>query len=288
MKRIFLFLLMFFVSFPVFAGYRGTKIVTTFPPIQSLVWGVTDGVMPVNLMFSKPLEDHHSIQLKPSQMKILQGADIVFYSSDDLESFMKDAIKAVAPNAKVFCLADEIPDLVFLPSVLNPEKKDLHYWLDYRNALLMTDKIAEIMIEQDPKNKEKYLANAKRSKDFINQLPFLDSRPEKGKKFVAFHGGFDYLANSLDLNIKTFVADIQNIDTPRVYNEIKKRIQQEDADCFLVDPQTDKRRLKSLDLNGNNVIKMDAFGWNVSGGIGQYYRMMGRILDRMAKCKAKR
>ena len=287
MKRVFLFLMMFFIAFPAFSGHRGLKIVTTYPPIQSLVWAVTEGVMPVNLMFSRPQEQHHNVQLKPSQMKILQGADIVFYASDDLETFMKDAISAVAPKAKVFSFADEIPNLNLLPSALDPEKKDVHYWLDYRNALLMTDKIAEIMIKEDPKNEKKYLENAEKSKNYIEGLQ-QESNVDSNKKFMAFHEGFDYLADCFGLDIKTSPVDIENINTPKLFDEVKKQIQQENADCFLVEPQTSERILKSLNLRGKNVVKLDAFGWNISSGVGQYYQMMRWNLERMSRCKAKK
>ncbi|MBP5535097.1 MAG: zinc ABC transporter substrate-binding protein [Alphaproteobacteria bacterium] len=284
MKRIFLFFMAVFISFPAFAA---NKIVATYPPIQSLVWAVTEGVTPVNLMFVKQQESHHDVQLKPSQMKTLQGADIIFYASDDLETFMKDAVAAVAPKAKVFSLANEIPNLTLLPTTLDPEKKDMHYWLDYRNALLMIDKIAEIMIQLDPKNEKKYLANREKARTRIDSLKFFE-RPEETKKFLAFHDGFGYMADSLDLNIKTADYDIENINTPKLLNQIKQQIDQEQADCYLVDPHIPSRHLRSLGLKGNNVIKTDAFGWNITGGVGQYYLMMRWNLDRLVKCKAKK
>ena len=287
MKRIFLFFFVVFMAFPALASYKRLKIVTTYPPIQSLVWGVTEGVNPVNLMFSRPLSEHHNIQLKPSHMKVLQGADVVFYASDELETFMEDAVKAVAPNAKVYSLQKETPDLLLLPTASDPDKKDMHYWMDYRNALLMVDKIAEIMIELDPANKNKYLENTEKSKKYINQLKLV-GQIDKEKKFLALHDGFNYMADSFGLDIKTLKIDMENIDTPKLFNDVKKEIQKESADCYLVEPQTDARLLKSLDLRGKDVLKIDAFGWNLSSGDGQYYRMMGWNLERMAKCKKKR
>ena len=67
MKRIFLILTMIFVAFPALAA---NKIVASYPPIQSLVWGITEGITPVNAIFVKAQEGHHDIQLKPSQMKV--------------------------------------------------------------------------------------------------------------------------------------------------------------------------------------------------------------------------
>ena len=283
MKRIFLFLTVVFVAFPSFAA---TKIVATYPPIQSLVWMVTENVTPVNLMFGKSQSEHHNVQLKPSQMRVLQGADIVFYASDDLETFMKDALKASAPKAKAFSLEKEIPELNLLPTTLDPEKKDMHYWLDYRNALLMLDKITEIMIKQDPKNEKKYLANRDKARTHIDSLK-LFKRPEETKKFIAFHGGFEYMADSLGLDIKTSEADIENINTPKLLDQIKQHIKQQPADCYLVEPQISSRQLRALDLKGDSVMKMDAFGWNIDSGVGQYYQMMRWNIERLSKCNAK-
>ena len=39
---------------------------------------------------------------------------------------------------------DTTPDLKLRPSVSNPEKTDVHFWLDVDNALVLLDKITEI------------------------------------------------------------------------------------------------------------------------------------------------
>ena len=286
MKRIFLILTMIFVAFPALAA---NKIVASYPPIQSLVWGITEGITPVNAIFVKAQEGHHDIQLKPSQMKVLKGADIVFYASDDLETFMEDALKAVAPNAKAYSLMKEIPELNLLPSLQNPEKKDVHYWLDTNNALLMLDKIADIMIENDPKNKDKYEANRDKAKTYVHQLQNDKEKPDSSKKFIAFHEGFGYMARSFDLNIQTSDVDIENIDTPQAAYKLKQQMAKTDADCFLIEPQISQKQLKNLDLRRKkNIVRMDAFGWNIDGGPGQYYRMMRWNLKALYKCKAKK
>ncbi|MBO5997516.1 MAG: zinc ABC transporter substrate-binding protein [Alphaproteobacteria bacterium] len=284
MKRVFLFLFAIFVACPAFAA---NKIVATYPPIQSLVWSVTEGVAPVNVMFSKAQANHHNVQLKPSQMRILKGATIVFYASDDLETFMKDALKTVAPKAKAYSLMDEIPDLTLLESKKDKDKKDVHYWLDVDNALLMVDKITEIMINEDPKNEKKYLANQEKSKSYINSLKTFE-RPDEAKKFVAFHDGFEYMANSFDLDITTSDIDLESMNTPKAVKDAKKEIKESKAVCFLVDPQTNRRYLKSLDLKDKDLAKIDAFGWNIDTGVGQYYRMMRWNLERLVKCSAKK
>lgn len=285
MKRIFLILTMGFVAFPALAA---NKIVASYPPIQSLVWGITEGVAPVSSVFTKAQENHHDIQLKPSQMKVLKGADIVFYASDDLETFMEDALKAVAPNAKAYSLMKEIPELNLLPSSKDSEKKDVHYWLDTANAILMLDKIADIMIENDPKNKNKYEANRKKSKDYIKKLQDIE-KPDTSKKFIAFHEGFEYMAKSFDLNIQTADVDVENINTPQAAYKLKQQMQNSNADCFLLEPHITRKQIKALGLKHNkNIVKMDAFGWNIDGGPGQYYNMMRWNLKALNKCKAKK
>ena len=285
MKRIFLLFIMIFVCFPALAA---NKIVATYPPIQSLVWGITEGVTPVNLMFTKGDNGHHDVQLKPSQMKTLRGADIVFYASDDLETFMKDALSATAPNAKAYSLMEEIPELNLLPSLKDPQKKDVHYWMDPDNAILMLDKIADIMIEQDPKNKEKYEANRQKAKSFVEKLKQEKDRPDASKSFLAFHGGFEYMAKSFGLNIQTSKTDIEDISTPQAAYKFKQELKDSKADCFLLEPQITRKQIKDLQLKDKNFLKMDAFGWNVDSGPGQYYRMMRLNLHRLSKCKAKK
>ncbi len=276
-------ILLFFALTFTFPAVAANKIVASYPPIQSLVWSITEGIAPVNVMFSKPTGGHHDVQLEPSQMRILQKADIVFWASEEMETFMPDALKAVAPKAVSVPLLESTPDLHILPSTVHHNKKDVHFWLDVDNAILTLDTITDVMVKQDPKNAEKYRANNQKAKDYFEKLKEVE-KPAAGKKFLALHDGFDYMADYFGLDIETINVDTENLNSPQALQLFSQQLKQSNADCILIAPETTRRQIKDWGLKDEPVVKMDGFGWNIKANAGAYYKMMQWNMNALRKC----
>lgn len=284
MKHIFLLFFTLIFAMPAAADM---KIVASYPPIQSLAWSITDGITPVNVMFNRPVSGHHNVTLRPSELKILKGADIIFYASDELETFMSEAVKKAAPNALVISLADKTANLKITPSKITPTESDLHFWLNPDNAVLMLAAIRDTMIQKDPKNTQKYTDNYQNAKNHFDSLKKLKGNI-KNKKIIALHDGFSYINDYFDLDIKTLPVDVESITSPKAIMDFKSLINKEKADCIIIEPDLNRRQINVLGLPKDSLIKMDAFGWNIKNGVGQYYKMMRwnmRALDRCGKEK---
>ena len=81
------------------------KVVASIKPVHSLVASVMQGVSQPSLLV-KGAGSPHTYSLKPSQAKELQAADIVFWMSHDLETFLENSIESIAKNAKAVSLMD--------------------------------------------------------------------------------------------------------------------------------------------------------------------------------------
>ena len=71
------------------------KVVTSIKPIHSLVAGVMQGVAEPALLV-KGAASPHSFNLRPSDARALNQADLVFWVGEDLETFLTKPIESLA------------------------------------------------------------------------------------------------------------------------------------------------------------------------------------------------
>lgn len=75
------------------------NVVTTIKPVHSLVAGVMEGVGTPFLLIDGAASPH-GFALKPSQAFLLQGADVVFWVSPELETSLEKPIETLAAKAE--------------------------------------------------------------------------------------------------------------------------------------------------------------------------------------------
>ena len=75
-----------------FAEAKELKVITSIKPIHSLVTRVMGDRGEVTLLL-KQNGDPHFFSMKPSHMRAVVNADVLFYISTDLEQFLKPMIK---------------------------------------------------------------------------------------------------------------------------------------------------------------------------------------------------
>jgi len=78
-------------------------VVVSIKPIHGLVAGVMQGVAPPHLLLNDQQSPHH-FALKPSQARLLQQADLVFWVDSSLETPMPALLAGLAPHAKTIRL----------------------------------------------------------------------------------------------------------------------------------------------------------------------------------------
>ena len=195
------------------------KVTVDIAPVHSLVSKVMNGVGKPDLII--PAEaSPHEYQLKPSNAKSLQNADIIFWIGEDLTPWLEKGLSSLTQDASITSLlgVDGIKLLSFREGALfeahdpgdhddhddhdhGKEKHDdheghahgehdPHAWLSPQIAKVWLNVIAAKLSEVDPDNAAKYFSNAKSARDNDDSLvsevnSILD--PMREKKFVVFH-----------------------------------------------------------------------------------------------------
>jgi zinc transport system substrate-binding protein len=200
-------ILYFFSNFNVFAS-ETKGVITTIKPIESLVNAVIgDTGKTVSLI--PPEISPHEFRLKPSDVRILQNSNIVFYISSHLETGIVKMFKNLPKNIKTINLMEEtgIDHLSIRDNEAwelhdhddhdkhdakdekhddhdkhdakdeknddhdkHDAKDDIHIWLDPDNAIKIVRKINKELSLFFPKNAMTYNDN---SSKFINELESL-------------------------------------------------------------------------------------------------------------------
>lgn len=199
MKRIFVLLLAILVLLlPACSKPQESadfKIGASFYPIYISALNVTDGVSGVSV---KNMSDGHAgclhdYQLKTSDVVFVKECDVFLIGGSGAESFLDKLIS-------------EIPDALIVDTSKGFEliEDNPHVWVSIEGCIYQTEKIAQALIEKDPKNKDAYRKN---SDEYIAKLKDLSKRMHEvldkieNKKIVTMHEAFPYFAKEFSLEI---------------------------------------------------------------------------------------
>ena len=101
-----IFSFIFFSSFKLFAS-ETTGVVSTIQPINSLVNAVIGNTGKTTLLIPTEVSPHE-YKLKPSDTKILQNANIIFFVSEHLETSVTKIFENLPKNIKTINLMEDI------------------------------------------------------------------------------------------------------------------------------------------------------------------------------------
>src|SRR6185436_3744679 len=84
------------------------------------------------------------------------------------------------------------------------EAVDGHAWLDPDNAIIMVDRIEQVLSAKDPANAAAFKANATRLKAKLDALAAelgRDLQPIASRPYIVFHDAIQYLEHRYGLNV---------------------------------------------------------------------------------------
>ena len=175
-------------------------------PLHSLVASVMNGVGVPSLIIP-PGSSPHDHQLRPSEAKAMQDANIVFWMGEELTPWMENAVKTLSSDASVTTFLENAKTslLEFREGALfeahDHEEEhdddehghgshDPHAWLSPNNAKAWLDVIAAQLSSYDTENAGVYFTNAASAKSEIEMMIaeiILALDPIRGGNFIVFH-----------------------------------------------------------------------------------------------------
>jgi zinc transport system substrate-binding protein len=220
MKRIYTGLLIFCLGMVLFGcqkkeaaapegAAKKLTVVTTLFPLYDFARAVAGDKATIQLLLPPGVEPH-SFEPKPEDMVRVSKADLVVYTSEHMEPWAVKMLQTIATKPVVVDASKGAVLLKAGPEEAGHEHEhdhggiDPHIWLDFANARVMVQNIADGLIAKDPANKAFYAANALA---YQGELTKLDQEYQAGLsncgKKVFLHGGhfaFGYLAKRYGLS----------------------------------------------------------------------------------------
>ena len=213
-------------------------VVVSIKPLHSLVSGVMGDTGEAKLLLPDN-NSPHDIYLKPSQVMLLQDADIIFYIDDKFELFLGNVFNILPEHIRkvpvmhargITILSSRDGDAWDAhlhddhASSANEDKHDEHYhddhassanedkhdehhydmhvWLDPYNARKIVNMVKEELSIMYPENRDIYNKNAS---DTINKIDMMDDELKESldglsnKPFIVFHDAYQYFEKAYSL-----------------------------------------------------------------------------------------
>ena len=283
-------------------------VVASLKPLGFIASAIADGVTDTEVLLPDGASEH-DYSLRPSDVKRLQGADLVVWIGPEMEAFMEKSVKNV-PNAKQVTIAqlNDVKPLLMKGADdddddhghddAGSEKSDehhhhgdynMHLWLSPEIARASAVAIHEKLVELMPQSRAKLDANLK---DFEAQLASTETQvgnelaPLKGKGYFVFHDAYGYFEKQFGLTpLGHFTVNPEIQPGAQRLHEIRTQLVEQKATCVFAEPQFRPAVVEAV-ARGTSVRMgtLDPLGTNIKLGKTSYSAFLNQLANQYASC----
>ncbi|HED34597.1 MAG TPA: hypothetical protein ENJ08_10345 [Gammaproteobacteria bacterium] len=286
-------LLLIAVFNPTYAD--STHVLVSIKPLHSLISHITEGISTPALLLSQQQSAHH-FQLRPSQKRMINQADVFFYSSDNIEGFVP-ALKDSTDNIAFIQLANA-PGIKTLPTRSlhthgnTPQTHsviDGHIWLSVENAIQLSRYAADILSRRDPQNATLYQKNLadltlKLKKLHKDNLELLNSI--KDEPLLFYHDAYQYFEMENKLSHAHFITTSpEHAPGIKRIKALRQLIKTTHIKCIFYEPPNIPPLLNTLaeDLPVKFAV-LDPAGSQIGAGKRHYFELMQQTAQTLYNC----
>ena len=302
MSRLFAILVTFAASLFAFSSaHAEVKVLTSIKPLQLIAAAVQDGAGVPEVLLP-PGASPHNYALRPSDVRRVQSADLLYWIGPDMEGFLPRVLKGrTLPSVAV----QDLPGLKLRhfgednhahaeeadehDHDHRPGSLDAHLWLSPVNARVIAAKIAADLSAVDPANAGRYQGNLKA---FDERLDALDLRLKarlavvEGKPYFVFHEAFDYFEDAYGLKhagVFSVAAEVQ--PGAQHVAAMRARLQAVGKTCVFSEPPLRPRLAETL-VAGLPVklAELDALGGYTPATAQGYEQVLEKLGNDLAGC----
>ncbi len=289
----------------------GNGVVVSIKPLHALVQGVMGGTGEARLLVADNASPH-GFSFKPSHLKALHEADVVFYIDETFEPFLHGVFETLPAHVRKNAVA-RAANLTVLDrraggaweahahashaqeageeAEENRNNRDPHVWLDPGNAKKIVTAVTGELGEIHPENRGVYRHNARAVTARLDALEARLERELAGVRdvpFVVFHDAYQYFEHRYGLTGVGSITLNPNLP-PSVgrIREIRGKISAAGAVCVFREPQFSDRLIKAVTPAGN--VKsgvLDPLGAGLENGADLYFNLLANLAENFVQCLA--
>lgn len=284
-------------------------VVVTIPPLYGLAASLMEGVATPELLIEGGMSPH-SFQFRPSQMRMMTSADLVFWMGAGLEMPLADVVAGLGGDTVVLELG-VLEGLTLLPAREggvwaahhhdedgdheegheghDHGMYDPHLWLDPRNGIAMARAMAAALMEADPGNAERYQQNLAALEARLGQLdaelagrlaPFADA------PYLTYHDAYQYFERRYGLQAAgTVTLDADRLPGARTVMDLHDMIAARGVVCVFSEPQFEPRMVSILiEGTGARTGTLDPLGAELPLSPLVYDQLLQSLADHFIQC----
>lgn len=196
--------------------------------------------------------DPHSYRQTRSDVVRLGEADLILYNGLYLEAQLEELLHEFASRKPVVAVAERLPADTLLGSQQYEGRFDPHVWMDVALWSQVVAAIRDVLIKENPENREAFAANAE---SYLTELERLDEYartvlatvPDSERALVTAHDAFSYFGRAYAFE----VIGIQGISTESEaglsrIEEIVDLIVQRGISAVFVESSVSERNVRAL------------------------------------------
>lgn len=225
-------------------------IMVTIPPQKYILEQLAGDLAEVESLLS-PVDNPHSFQPLPSQIRQMSRADIYITVGVGLESSFLPQLKSAVPSLKVVESATAVHLRNIDAGHLHEEEAeehetlstDPHYWMSPARVAESLPPIVEALIEVYPQNQEELRGNALAFQTRLEQLDRELSHTLKestGQILFIYHPSLGYFADTYGLRQEAIETGGKE-PSPRQMEALIQEAREDGVKLLLVQPQFNKR-----------------------------------------------
>jgi len=176
----------------------------------------------------KPGADPHIYEPVPADSRVLEKANLILYNGYNLEPGIIKLMNATGGNVKKIPVG-EVVKYLKLDKGKGEIVPDPHVWGSAANVISMVKAIRDSLIELSPEDKNKFVENAKRLTDELQQLHIwinqeIQTIPLDKRKLITTHDAFQYYGNAYKIEISGTLIGISTEEQPSAQT-VKKLVE---------------------------------------------------------------
>ncbi len=297
---------------------QAPSVVTDIPAVHSLVAQVMGDAGTPTLLLDQGADPHH-FQLRPSQVRALSGADVIFWIGPELTPWLDRALHATETEDNAIELLesegthirefseahghhDDHDDHDTAKEHETQEEHadhhdhdgvDPHAWLDPENARNWVNTIALQLSSIDPENAETYAQNAAQTVARIEQVETEIKSllaPIADQSVLVYHDAYGYFSAHFSINVAGSIAAGDAAKPGAAHlSELRHMVEENNVVCIFPEANSDPAYLTAVSEGTNTRIgaPLDPAGISLARGPDLYSDLLLGLANALHGCLAK-
>lgn len=271
---IFIAIIMILLSQVSFANVGRIKIVTSITPLASIIAMLVKEQAEIVAIANNNDCPHH-YNLRPSDLKKVKDADIVFYIDEQFDGFAGKLMNGHSKNVI------KISNFNRLKIISNDSYSNWHIWLDLDNIKILLEQLSQILSQRFPEISSAVYQNFEEAKKQVDDLARIKhQRLASLTDVILLSDSLEYFFDNSQKRVaKLYRSDQKSL---KYISNLEHLLSMSNSKCLLLSLDQDVALYKNFKVE---VVAIESENWQVTNiNSDLFYNQYLKIINQMSKC----